>query len=127
MINSLLLQIPINLPIILTNMLRIPPITPTPILAPLICRKRRRCPLQRYIPRTHNRLPDILKAVIDMPRHFDDLGVPRRQNEIVRVEDGVEAVELVGHGCCVDGLVGVIVNGLGEVVVFGGVFDVDVA
>jgi hypothetical protein len=43
--------------------------------------------------------------------------------DVVGFDDGVEAVELVGYGGGEDGVVGVVVDGVGEVVVLGGVFD----
>ena len=57
MINRLSFQILIHLPIVLTNMLSIPPITPSSILSIFPTRETSRCALQRNVPRTHDSLP----------------------------------------------------------------------
>lgn len=67
-----------------------------------------------------------------MPRHFHGVNVRERRVEhdfhgVVGFNDGVQAVELVGEGGGEDGVVGVVVDGVGEVVVLAGVFDLDVA
>jgi len=112
--HSLPLQIGINLPIILTNVLSIPPITPTSV--PIWC-VRKRCfgPLQGYIARAHDRLSHVLETVVEVPRHVDQRGVRIDQKLVVAVEDGVETVQLVCHGGSKDGSVREVVQRVREV------------
>lgn len=103
-------------------MLRIPPIAPLKL-----GRKRRLLPLQRCVGRAHYRLPQVVKAVRQVPRALHGQLV-----ELVRLvrgddaDDGVQAVQLVRDGGC-EGAVGVLLERGGEVVVGLGVVDLDVA
>lgn len=82
----------------------IPPIGPANPL-----RKRRLLALERRIRCTHNRLPDIVKAMRNMPVRILDLDrrghVVAGGEVVIRVHDHVQAVQLVRHGGGVDGLV----------------------
>lgn len=132
MVHSFTLKILLNLPIIPTNMPRIPPIAPAPILPTLARWKRRRRAFQRHIARAHNRLPHVLEAVVDVPGHFYGMCWRRRGlglylEDIVCFDDSVEAVQLVGYAGGEDGMVGVVMDRVGEIVVLRGVGDVDVA
>jgi hypothetical protein len=126
MIHRPLLKIPLDLPIILTHMPRIPPIATTPILAVINQMKRRRCALERYIARAHDRLAQVLEAVVNVPRHLDVFALGQFER-VVCLKDGVQAVQLVGERSGVDGLSGIVVDWVREVVVFFWVFDLDVA
>lgn len=81
-----------HLIVIPANMLRIPPIAP---LEPR--RERGLLPFQGHIPTAHDALPQIVKTVAQMPRPLlrqlvQLVGRVRRDH----LDDGVEAVELVG-------------------------------
>jgi hypothetical protein len=128
MIHGPLLQVILHLPIILTDMLRIPPIAPTAILPCVANRESGRCAFQSHIARTHNCLSKVLEAVVDVPGHLDGLTGGDWQLEcVVCLEYGIETVQLVGYGRCVDVVVGVVVDRLGEVVVLRRIRDIDVA
>ena len=58
-------QICIDLVIIPTNVLRIPPVAPISAL-----RERRLRPLQRHITTAHDALPQVVKAMRKVPRSF---------------------------------------------------------
>jgi hypothetical protein len=91
MIHRPILQISLDLPIIFTHVLSIPAITSAPVFPTLTQRKRRRRALERDITRAHNRLPQVLETVINVPRHLYLLRV-RQFESVVRLEDGVETV-----------------------------------
>lgn len=103
-------------------MRRIPPIT-----AGDAARKRRRLPFQRRVTAAHDTLPKILEAVVQMPgRLLWHLVRVIRRHARVDLYDGVEAVQLVSHGCRED-CGGIAVEWFWEVVVRFWVGDFDVA
>lgn len=89
-----------HLALILTHMLTIPPIAP-----PIMIRKRRFQPLKRHVSTAHDGLAHVIEAMDHVPvMIFFERVVGR--DAAVDGDDGVEAVQLVGHGGCVDGGVG---------------------
>jgi hypothetical protein len=101
---------------ILAYMLTIPPITTS-----IVIRERRFQAFKRHICAAHDRLAHIVKAVNHMPVVIFFELVAGRQ-AAVNGGDGVEAVQLVRHGCGEDGGVGPD-DGGGEVVVVFGIRD----
>lgn len=86
-----------------------PPINSKP--PPILLRPR---PLDRQIPRTHNALPQVIKAMVDvvllrLQQHFLDrravVAVQRLLGQVVVVADVREAVQLVEERDVVDGAV----------------------
>jgi len=97
-VDRLFLQIVVDLAVVLAHMLRIPPITAAQILSRhWVERECRSCTFQGNVAVAHDGLSDVLKAVVDVPRHLDGGRVARELQGVVGVEDGVDAVELVRH------------------------------
>lgn len=75
-------------------MLRIPPIA---TLKPWW--KSGMLPLQRHVPAAHDALPQIIKAVAEMPRAlFRQLVHVVRSVGSHHLNDGMQAMELMGYG-----------------------------
>lgn len=86
--------------IIPADMLAVPPITAT-----IMIRKRRLQALEGQIRRAHDCLPHVIEAVNHVPVVVFRQRMVRLQ-AAVDFDDGEEAVQLVGHGGCEDGLIG---------------------
>lgn len=94
----LLLEVLINLIVIPAHVGGIPPITTGDSVG-----KRRCLALEGRIATAHDALPEVLEAVVEMPRRllWHVVCVVRRHAR-VDLYDCVETVQLVGHGCCED-------------------------
>lgn len=97
MIDSVFLQILVHLAIVLAHVLRIPAITASPILSRhIVARKGRRRSLERNIACAHDRLSEILEAVVDVPGHLDWVHHHRGGEceflNIVGLEDSVQTM-----------------------------------
>lgn len=102
-----LLQMRLDLRVVAAHMLTIPSIT-----SAIVIREGSLQALQRQICAAHDRLPHVVEAVNHVPvvilRQLD-VALQAR----VHFDDGVQAVQLVRHGCCEDGLVLVPDDGCG--------------
>ena len=93
-------------------MLPIPPIAAANVFSRYgILREGRSRPLECNVARAHYTLSQVFEAVVDVPRHLD---WTLQLQPVVRIEDGVEAVQLMCHRRGEDGLIRIIVYGLWE-------------
>lgn len=96
-VNGLLLEIRRDLTVVFADMFRIPTIAASLILAVRTKWEGRRGAFQCNITCTHDRLSDVLEAVVHMPRllnrvHFQKGTVECNRHRVVSVEYCVQAV-----------------------------------
>lgn len=131
MIDGFFLQVLIHLPVVFANVLCIPSIAASSVFPVRITRKARSSAFQRHIPCTHYRLSDVFEAMVDMPghlhrvyRHWRGHG---KLHGIVRLEYCVETMQLVRDRRREYGLIGIIMDWVRQIGVFGRALDIDIA
>lgn len=68
MVDRLLLEVPLDLAVVFAHVLRIPPVAASQVFAMHAQWERGRGALQRDVACTHDRLSDVIKAMVHMPR-----------------------------------------------------------
>lgn len=119
-VRPVLLQILVNLPIVLTHVFRIPPITSDNAI-----RERSMLSLECRVSAAHDALSEVLKAVRQVSLHLFVNDLPRGQAR-VDFEDVVKAVQLVGDRGREDGVF-IAFDWVREIVVFRGIVYFEVA
>jgi hypothetical protein len=122
MVDGLLLEILRNLTVVFAHMLCVPTIAASLILTVRTQRKGCRGTFQCNITCTHDRLSDVLEAVVYMPRllYGIDLGeraVERDRHRVVSIENRIQTVQLMCHRRGEHGVVDIVVDWLRKIVV----------
>lgn len=102
MIDCFLLEISRNLTVVFADMFCVPAIAPSLILSVGAQWKGGRSTFQRNVARTHDSLPDVLEAMVHMPRllyrvDLQERTVKRNRHRVVSVKYCVQAMKLVSH------------------------------
>lgn len=96
-VDSFPFEVFVDLAVVFADMLRVPTIAASSIACDGIVWKCRRSAFECDVARTHDSLSDIVETMIYMEGHFDEGWIAFSVEDIVRVKDGVQTVELVGH------------------------------